>query len=59
MKTLEQKVAYLEFVQDQLISEIEEVNELLIAVGFPQGIKSIIVVANELIQDGVGQQDER
>jgi hypothetical protein len=59
MKTLEQRIAYLEFIQDQLISEIEEVNELLVAVGFPQGIKSLIVVAKELIQEGAQQEEER
>ena len=61
MNTLElqKKVANLEFVQDQLISEIEEVNRLLIAVGFPQGTKSLIVVAHELIQDAAKQEDER
>lgn len=55
---LQRKIAYLEFVHDQLITERQEVNELLIEVGFPEGIRSIVSVANEIIHEGVEEQQE-
>lgn len=50
--TLEEKAAKLETLHDQLFAEIEHVNELLKEVGFPDGIRSIINVAEELIHEG-------
>jgi hypothetical protein len=46
---LEQKVAQLEFEHDQLISELSHTNQLLKSVGFPDGIKSIKEIAEDLL----------
>lgn len=49
-KQLEKKIAYLEFVHDQLESELSYVNELLKSVGFPRGLDSAKAVALELLE---------
>lgn len=49
-KQLEKKMAYLEFVYDQLESELTYVNTLLKSVGFPRGLDSAKAVALELLQ---------
>ncbi len=48
---LRKKIAYLEFVNDQLSSELEHLDELLIAIGFPQGLKSAKGVAIEMLKE--------
>ncbi|MBA2368694.1 MAG: hypothetical protein H0V82_06685 [Candidatus Protochlamydia sp.] len=47
---LEKKIAYLEFVHDQLETELVYVDGLLKSVGFPQGLNSAKEVALELLQ---------
>ncbi len=49
-KQLEKKMAYLEFVQDQLETELTYINQLLKSVGFPQGLDSAKMVALELLE---------
>lgn len=49
---LYKKIAYLEFVQDQLETEITELDSLLRSVGFPQGLSSVKEVAQELLANG-------
>lgn len=49
-KQLNKKIAYLEFVHDQLESELIYVNELLKSVGFPRGLDSAKAVALELLE---------
>lgn len=49
-KALAQKVAYLEFVNDQLLSELHYVDQLLRIVGFPEGLQTIKDAAKEVIQ---------
>jgi hypothetical protein len=48
---LEKKVARLEFVHDQLDSEITYVDNLLKSVGFPRGLASAKEVALELLDE--------
>lgn len=48
---LQQKVAYLEFVHDQLETELMYVDNLLKSVGFPRGLASAKEVALELLQE--------
>ncbi|WP_068467088.1 hypothetical protein [Candidatus Protochlamydia phocaeensis] len=48
---LQKKIAYLEFVHDQLETELTYVDTLLKSVGFPQGLASAKEVALELLQD--------
>lgn len=49
-KQLQKKIAYLEFMHDQLESELIYVNELLKSVGFPRGLDSAKAVALELLE---------
>jgi len=51
MKALEAKIAYLEFVNDQLLSEIEYVDQLLKLIGFPEGLATIKEAAQEVIEE--------
>lgn len=48
---LRKKIAYLEFVHDQLSTEMAHVDRLLKEVGFPNGLKSARLVALELLKD--------
>jgi len=49
--TLEKKIAYLEFVNDQLTSEIHYVDRLLKLIGFPEGLETIKSAAQEVIEE--------
>ena len=49
--TEQQKIAYLEFVNDQLISEIHYVDRLLKIIGFPDGLETIKSAAQEVIEE--------
>ncbi len=51
LKTLEKKIAYLEFVNDQLESEIMYVDQLLREAGFTDGLSTIKSVAREVIDE--------
>lgn len=50
-KQLEQKIARLEFVHDQLETELVYLDRLLRLVGFPQGVESAKEVALELLEE--------
>jgi hypothetical protein len=45
------KIAYMEFVHDQLSAELEEIDSLLKQIGFPNGLESARLVALEMIQE--------
>ncbi len=45
------KIAYLEFVNDQLISEIKCLDELLRAIGFANGLATVKEAARELLKE--------
>ena len=49
--TEQQKIAYLEFVNDQLVSEIHYVDRLLKIIGFPDGLETIKSAAQEVIEE--------
>ncbi len=49
---LYKKLAFLEFVNDQLTSEVAYVDGLLKEVGFKNGMDSVKQVALELIEEG-------
>jgi hypothetical protein len=51
MHQLQQKVAYLEFVNDQLACELEYVDKLLQTIGFPEGLETIKSAAQEVIEE--------
>lgn len=54
---IQQKIAGLEFLNDQLSTELHEVDRLLRATGFPEGIASAKSIAQELIADGIDALD--
>lgn len=51
VKEFEKKIAYLEFVNDQLLSEIHYIDELLRQVGFADGLSSVKNAAEEVSDD--------
>lgn len=51
VKALEKKIAYLEFVNDQLLSEIHHVDQLLREIGFCDGLATIKNAAQEVSED--------
>jgi hypothetical protein len=57
-KTLEQKIAYLEFINDQLSSEILYVDKLLKIIGFPEGLTTIKDAAKEVIDENGFYEEE-
>lgn len=54
---LEKKLARLEFINDQLSAEVTYVDNILRAIGFPQGLESVKAAANEIISEGIGQEE--
>lgn len=48
---LQQKIARLEFIHDQLEAELMYVDNLLKSVGFPRGLASAKEVALELLEE--------
>ena len=51
MKKILEKVAYLEFVNDQLSTELHYVDRLLRAVGFTDGLATVKQAAKELYEE--------
>ncbi|MDR3624715.1 MAG: hypothetical protein P4L16_06205 [Chlamydiales bacterium] len=45
------KLAYLEFVNDQLLTEIKYVDRLLKLVGFPNGLETVKQASKEILSD--------
>ncbi len=50
------KIAYQEFLQDQLTTEMTMLDELLRATGFPRGIHSVKEVALEMLEEQQAQE---
>ncbi|WP_201456510.1 hypothetical protein [Chlamydia sp. 17-3921] len=48
---IQQQLARLEFINDQLRTELEYVNELLCTLGFPEGVSTIKAIAQEVLSD--------
>lgn len=48
---LEKKIAHLEFVNDQLLSEIHYIDHLLRLIGFPGGLETIKSAAKEALEE--------
>ena len=51
MKKILQKIAYLEFANDQLSTELHYVDKLLRAVGFTDGLTTVKQAAKELFEE--------
>ena len=58
VEKLKERIAQLEFQNDQLTAELEYVDELLCSVGFTDGLSSVKVAAQELF-DYEKTQDRR
>ena len=54
---LMQRLAQLEFMNDQLLAEVEEIDRLLHATGFPRGIESAKEVAEEMLEENMLDRD--
>ncbi len=48
---LAKKLAKVEFLYDQLLSDVDDLNRLLEQLGFPKGIISLREAAQELLQE--------
>lgn len=51
MKKVLEKIAYLEFVNDQLSTELHYVDRLLRSVGFADGLNTVKLAAKELFDE--------
>lgn len=51
INAFEKKIAYLEFINDQLMSEVQYVDKLLRLIGFPGGLETIKSAAQEVIEE--------
>lgn len=59
MKKILEKIAYLEFENDQLSTELHYVDRLLRAVGFTDGLSTVKQAAQELFeQEKAAAQEE-
>lgn len=47
---MRKKIAYLEFVNDQLISEMEEIDDMMRYIGFVDGLETVKETAWSLYQ---------
>lgn len=54
-KEMRRKIAYLEFVNDQLISEMEDIDEMMRSIGFADGLETVKETAWNLYES---DQDE-
>ncbi len=50
MDKLLQKVARLEFVNDQIVAELQQTDKLLRAIGFAEGLKGVKCAAREILE---------
>ncbi|SYX08510.1 hypothetical protein C834K_0020 [Chlamydia poikilotherma] len=48
---IQQELARLEFINDQLRTELEYVNTLLCDIGFPEGLTTIKAIAKEVLTE--------
>lgn len=53
---MRRKIAYLEFVNDQLISEMEEIDDMMRFIGFAEGLETVKETAWNLYES---DQEER
>ena len=51
MKKLLEKIAQLEFMNDQIATELQYVDRLLRSIGFSEGLKTVKTAAKELYEE--------
>jgi hypothetical protein len=54
---LTKKLARLEFINDQLLSEIAYLDKLMRQVGFTEGLESLKSTARELFESGIDDKN--
>lgn len=57
-KQLVDRIAHLEFVNDQIAAELLELDKLLRAIGFSEGVKSVKSAAKEIFQQQSNRPQE-
>ena len=57
IKELMEKIAHLESINDQLISELNYVDSLMRQVGFSNGLATVKATAHEIKNQGWGPDD--
>ena len=57
-ETLLKRVSELESINDQLVAEIRYLDQLLKKVGFAEGLKTLKLAANELIEENKNKEAE-
>jgi hypothetical protein len=57
-KELMKKLAELEFANDQLLSEIAYLDELMKSIGFADGLATVKATARELLQQEAGLESD-
>ena len=50
MEKLLEKIARLEFANDQIVTELQQTDKLLRAIGFSEGLKGVKSAARELLE---------
>lgn len=56
---LMKKIAYLESINDQLITEVSYVDQLMRILGFAEGLTTVKATANEIIEKGYHNENEQ
>ena len=57
-KKMMRKLAYLEFINDQLLTELRYIDKLLRIVGFPCGLETVKSAAQEVMRKESELEDE-
>lgn len=52
------KIAYLESINDQLVTEVSYVDKLMRLIGFAAGLEGVKATANEIISKGYADVDD-
>lgn len=58
MKQLLEKIAHLEFMNDQISAELQYVDRLLRSIGFAEGLKTVKTAAKELYDEEQRHSEE-
>jgi len=56
-KKIKREIAYLESFNDMLFTEIKYLDKLLRLSGFPKGLDSLKVTAEEMLEEGEDLED--
>jgi hypothetical protein len=55
---LNKRIAMLESINDQLITEVSYLDNLMRLVGFSEGLKTVKATAQEIIDNGLLEEEE-